>query len=357
MKNLFILLLSFVILLPACAKNQEKLDIDSQSFMELGRYVETLETNDGIDVNNIEESDIEDEFEQELIIDVAKRYEKNAVELKLDDINTDSIKDVNNLAPFKLHVNETQYKIENSIKNENLIWDGSKSFSQAFFSDTRHMAPIPSVINSSKISTKVSPSVVASLGQTNLYSATGADVLFIRANESTYNTGSVLSYKGDSLNMAVGSFSSSFNNAASGGAILSSNSINLPKNSGKFLIGSGFFTKESQDFDKTTGGFFGQYSYKRLKLNAQIGQSKYTNSANFDTSLYLIPEFRISDSIYLKTRFIRNVSQHTNQDELALTFKPKKNKNNLEFEINASTLYSETSVIKQRIKFSTSFKI
>ena len=357
-KILWITLFIFIFSPYSYAKTAEKLDVKSNSFMDLGRYIETLEVND-VPIENInEQNTVDDNFEEEAIQEVARRYEANAVELKLDDNSADEALDiVNSSRIFKLRINETQYNIEQRIKNENMIWDSSKSFSQPFLNDSRHMAPIPAVINSSKISAFVSPSVSASLGQTHLYDANGPSVLFVRANESTYNTGSVISYKGDFLNLSAGSFSSSYNHAASGGAILSSNSIKLPHNAGSFVIGGAYFADESQENDKTTGGGFVEYTFKRLKLNAQVGQSKYSNSNDYDTSLYLIPELRISDSLYLKTRFIRDVSQDTMQDEFVLTYKPVKSKRNLEIELNATNRYTNDSTIKQRLKLSTSFKI
>ncbi len=358
MKKIIIIISFMFLSLPGICKNKEDSESNLQNFSDLGRYVETLEINRNIEENNnnYEEED-ESSFEDEAIIDVAKRYEKNIIELQLDAPDETALNSVNNERIFKLRVNETQFNIEQNIKAENMIWDADKSFSQAFHTSSRHLAPIPSVVNSQNIQAQVSPSLSAVLGQTTLNDAVSTSVLFVRANESTYNTGSVISYKGDSLNLAAGSFTSSYNNASSGGAVLSSNPYKLPFNSGSFLLGSAFFNKEEQDYNKTTGGFFGEYKYKRLKLNAQIGQSKYSNSNNIETSLYFIPEFKISDSLYLKTRFIRNVSQDNMQDELALTYKPKSSKNNFEFEINASRQYTQNDTIKQRIKLSTSFRI
>lgn len=357
MKKVFVFLVLIIISSGSqqgvCA---EKLDVRSNSFIDLGKYVETLEINEK-EPQEIKKEEKDDTFEQEAILDVAKRYEKNAVELKLDEIDADALDIVNSERIFKLRVNETQYRIEQNIKTENMIWDSSKAFSQAFLTNSRQLAPMPSIINTSKISADVSPSLSASLGQTYLYDANGPSVLFVRTNESTYNTGSVISYKGEGLNLSVGSFSSSYNHAASGGAILSSNSINLPKNYGSFVLGGAYFANEEQDDNKTTGGAFAEYTFKRLKLNAQVGQSKFSNSADYDTSLYFIPELQLTNSLSLKTRFIRNVTQDTMQDELVLTYKPIKNSRNFEFEIYASNQYTNTTDIKQRIKFSTSFRI
>ncbi len=357
MKKILFIFILLIFVIPAYAKENEKLDVKSQSFMDLGRYVETLEINENTNDDVSEKILQDDNFEEEAIIDVAKRYEENSVELNLNDVDDTALEEVNSDRVFKLKVNETQYRIEQEIKAENMIWDSSKSFSQAFLNDTRHMAPIPGVVNSSKITANLGSSISAQLGQTFLYDANGPSVLFVRANESTYNTGSIISYKGDSLNLSVGSFSSSYNHEASGGAILSSNSIFLPNNAGSFVIGGAYYSNEAQADNKITGGGFVEYTYKRLKLNAQVGQSKFSNAQNCDTSLYFIPEFKLTDSLYLKTRFIRNVSQDTMQDEVVLTYKPIKSKNNLEIELYATNQYTNNSSIKQRLKLSTSFRI
>lgn len=345
-----IILVMLSIMSPVLAKS----DKSPNDFADLGRYIETFETNEPNE-DNIPEEDAE--FEEDAFNDVSQRYEDNAIELKLDDINEGAIQTLNNERLFKIRINEDKYNIENSIKNENMIWDSSKTFSQAFLNGSRHMAPIPSVINSSKISTTINPALSASLGQTNLYDANGPSALFIRANESTYNTGSVISYKGDGLNLSIGSFTSSYNHASSGGAVISTPALKLPFNSGSIILGGGLFSKEEQEYDTTSGGGFIEYTYKRIKLNAQAGQNRYSNTSAYDTSLYLIPEVKLTDSLYLKTRFIRNVTQETMQDEFALTYRPKNNTNNLEFEINTTNRYNENENLGRRIKFSTSFKI
>ena len=351
------ILIFIFIICPSFAKT-DKLDVKSQSFMDLGRYVETLEINDEtpiIDTNRKQKTVDDSSFEENAIIDVSKRYEEQAVELKLDDINEVALKDINSDRIYKLHVNENQYQIEQKIKAENMIWDGSKVFTQAFVYNSKRRAPIPGM--SSSISANISPDIQATVGQTYLYDAAGPSVLFVRANESRYNVGSVVSYKGDGLNLAVGSFSASYNHTNSGGAILSSDSIYLPKNAGSFVLGGAYFANEELANNRTTGGAFAEYTYKRLKLNAQVGQSKYSDSIDYDTSFYLMPELKVTDSISLKTRIIRNITQNTMQDEFAVSYKPKNNSRNFEFEVNATNKYNETSTINQMIRLSTSFRI
>lgn len=355
-KLLFSILFVFLLSSSVWAKEADKLDVKSQSFLDLGRYIETLEINDEVTLEEPEKK-IEDNFEEESIRDVAKRYEKNAVELNLDEVSDSALDDINSHRVFKLKVNETQYKIEQKIRAENMIWDGSKMFTQAFVSSSKNMAPIPGIINSSNVSSQVTQDLSATVGQTYLYDSLGPSVLFVRANESMYNTGSVVAYKGEGINLSFGSFSSSSDYMSSGGAILATDSINLPKNAGSFVLGGAYFANEAISAYKTTGGAFAEYTYGRLKLNAQVGKSKYSDSVDYDTSLYFVPELKLTDSIYLKTRFIRNVSQHTMQDELALSYKPKNSSRNFEFEVNATNYYNENSNISQKIRLTTSFRI
>ena len=151
-KSLVILIILAVVNCSALAKTGDKLDVDNAGFMELGRYIETFETNDEADDNTQEINNQEEEiFEEEAIEDITQRYEANAIELKLDNNYDETMQSFNNTRIYKLRVNEDQYNIENSIKAENMIWDSSKMFTQAFLSNTRHLAPIPSVVNSSKL--------------------------------------------------------------------------------------------------------------------------------------------------------------------------------------------------------------
>ena len=73
MKKIFLLIILFCfVLYPVSAKEDEKLDVNSQSFLDLGHYVETLEINDQADVNLQEKAVDAENFEDEAIIDVAK---------------------------------------------------------------------------------------------------------------------------------------------------------------------------------------------------------------------------------------------------------------------------------------------
>ena len=58
--------------------------------------------------------------------------------------------------------------------------------------------------------------------------------------------------------------------------ILTSDSLYLPRNAGSFVLGGAYFSNEDLYDNRSTGGAFAEYTYKRVKLNAQVGQGKYT---------------------------------------------------------------------------------
>lgn len=365
-KVFFLLFLIFFLNSLVYAKQDLKLDVNSGSFLELGRYVQTLEINEKTETKiNSEKQTMQENvqqehesFEKETLQDIAKKYEEQAVELTFDDEEEkDVLSEINQDRLFKLKINETQYNIERNIRAENMIWDSSKLFTQAFVYESKKISPIPGYFNSSSIEAQVTPDLSAKVGQTYLYDSLGPSVLFVRANESRYNTGSVVSYKGDGLNISVGSFSASYNHTNSGGVILASDALYLPKNTGSFVLGGAYFSNEDLYDNKSTGGAFAEYTYKRLKLNAQIGQSKYTKALDSDTTLYFQPELRLTDSISVKSRIIRNVTSDILQDEFAISYNPKNNKRDFSFEINASNQYTQNTSIKQILRLSTSFRI
>ena len=81
MKKIVIVLFSvFFVFSPAYSKSEEKLDLKSQSFMDLGRYVETLEINEASEEEMQQEAFEETQenindyiFEEEARLDIAKR--------------------------------------------------------------------------------------------------------------------------------------------------------------------------------------------------------------------------------------------------------------------------------------------
>ncbi len=98
MKKLYVVLLFILLNLSVFAKEK----IDTETFNGFGRYIKTFEINDEAP---IEQYDY-DTFEQEAMEDVAKRYEENAVELKLDDDSYNSLNILNHERLFSLRINE-----------------------------------------------------------------------------------------------------------------------------------------------------------------------------------------------------------------------------------------------------------
>lgn len=282
MKRYFILLtLLFISLTGYCSDNSENNKF-GENFSDFGRYVATLETSEGEYSDLSIPDEPENDFEEISANDVLKRYEDNAVELKVNDSKDAVLNSLNSDRLDKIKINETKYNTEKGIINEKAYSKSSESFSQKF-----------------------------------------------------------------SLSHSKGS----------GQTTLKTKDINLPFNSGSINFGSSAGAKDTPEGNKTNGDIFGEYTYKRLKLNTQLGQTRNFDSHSSETDLSFSPEYRLTESLALKSKIVKNVTENSTQDELGFSYTPKKGGQNLSFELNAANYYNESERVKQRIKFSTSFKI
>ncbi|MDD3237928.1 MAG: hypothetical protein PHV37_07525 [Candidatus Gastranaerophilales bacterium] len=295
--------------------------------------------------------------------DLTKKYasidetdEQNAVTLNLNQQTGEEKFEERSNKIFKLGVEkESPYA---DIEASNMFWDNSKNFTNVFFQDYKNLMFMPSTINSSVLKRDLGAGTSVYVGQEALSSFDGVTVDFIRSNITTYDVGAKIIQQGDKVKFSAGTYTSTLNQLLSGGAVLSSNSINLPKNLGSFLVGGGFYSNEYDAASKNTGGLFAQYKFDRLKLNASVSKSQYSNADNLETGIYLVPELQLTKSVSLKTRVVKNISQNTNQGEIGLTYKPwKNNSRDFELELNAANTHSPSQVDKQRFKFSASFKL
>lgn len=296
----------------------------------------------------INPSDTKQELEQ--------KYEESAVNLKIEDKTAQEKFDERSQKVFKLGAEK--YSDYSVLKTQNMFWDTSENFQKLYYQDYKNRLYLPNMLNSSYITSELNPATSFYVGQRSLSSFDDITVDFVRSNTTTYDVGAKVITRGDSVNFTAGAYNSSLTHLISGGAIIASNPIILPNSMGSFVVGGGYYANEMESDSKNTGGMFAEYRIKRLKLNAEVAKSKYSNTDALETGLYFVPEFQLTDSISVKTRFIKNISQNTNQDEIGLTYKPKKNNpRDLELELNAANTYSDSQVTKQRIRFTATFKL
>ncbi len=300
----------------------------------------------GYDVNPVEQ-----EQEQEIVSD-EQNQEVNFVHLETNDLS--AVPPISDKV-FILGVEKSNEFSQ--LRNENMLWHNSRNFRNVYFQDSKNQAPMPIVMNSSSVSNMIDDNTRVYLGQSLLGSLNDITIGFIRSNETTYNTGAKVENKGRYLNFSAGVYDSTLNHNLSGGIAMVSNPVKIPHVKGSFLFGGGYYANEISADNKKTGGLFGEYQINRLKLNVQAAKSKYTNVDDLETSFYFTPEFQLTESLSIKTRIVKNISQDTNQDEIGLSYKPRRNNpRDFEFEINAANSYAESSLTKQRVRFSAKFK-
>lgn len=303
-------------------------------------------SNEGVPIEQYIETD-----DQE-IENPEEKYKDYAI--KLDSTENNSLN--NSGALFILGAE----KVENinDVKAVNTFWDKSKNFSYTYYQDVKNISPMPSLFNTSYLVSKINSQTKAYVGQSTLSDFNDIPVFFVRANETNFDNGFKLVSNANNFNVSVGAFNSTLNNRLSGGAVISTKSINISNIAGNFVLGGGYYSNELDNDNKNTGGLFAEYRYKRLKLNVQGAKSKYANSPNLETGLYFTPEIKLTDSLSLRTRYIKNIAQNTDQGLIGLSYKPvKNNSRDFEFSINAANNYTLSVPTSQMFTFSTKFKI
>lgn len=288
--------------------------------------------------------------------DIIKKYEEGTVELKLSEKTPEELFAERSQKIFRLEAEK--YTDIDSIYTENMIWDTSKNFRNIYYQDYRNQIPLPSIINSVSLSRKLDDETTAYIGQVPLSSFGNTTIDFIKSTTTTYDYGAKILRKGEKINIGVGTYNSTLQNNISGGAIISSNSLNIPHIKGSFVIGGGLYTNETDSGNRNTGGLFAQYSFHRLKLNTQIAQNQYSTKQGLETGIYFIPELKLTDSLSIKTRIIKNISLDTNQDEIGLSYKPvKNNPRDFQFEVYATNTNTDKDTTQQRIRFNAQFRL
>ncbi len=334
--------------------NNEKEEAINQ-ILKINHSFENAQMEESLDENDIEEMGYginPTEKKNEII----KKYEVGTVELKLSSKTPEEIFTERSQKIFKLEADK--YSDLSNIYTENMIWDTSKNFQNIYYQDYKNQVPMPSIINSSSLKRNLDDETTVYVGQVPLSSFGDSTVDFIRSVTTTYDYGARLFRKGEKINIGVGAYNSTLQNNISGGAILSSNPINIPYIKGDFVFGGGVYTNETNKGNRNTGGVFAQYRLDRLKLSAQLSENQYSTKEGLETGIYIVPEFKLTDSLSIKTRFVKNVSLNTNQDEIGLAYSPQKNNpRDFKFEIYAVNTYDDKDSSQQRIRFNAQFKL
>lgn len=278
-------------------------------------------------------------------------------EINLDTSDKNSSNNINTSGALFILGAEKVQNI-NELRAINTFWDQSKNFSNIYYQDMKNISPMPSLVNSSYLTTNINSQTRAYIGQSALSDFNGTPVYFVSANETTFDNGFKLVSKANNLNISVGAFNSTLFNRLSGGAIVSTNPFTVPKVAGNFVVGGGYYSNELNNDNKKTGGLFAEYRYKRFKLNLQGAESKYASSPGLEPGVYFTPELKLTDSISLRTRYTKNIAQYTDQGVIGLAYKPvKNNPRDFELSINAANIYTLNTPVSQMFTFSTKFKI
>lgn len=129
---------------------------------------------------------------------------------------------------------------------------------------------------------------------------------------------------------------------------------------GDMSFGTNF--NESVDYAELehTATFFTRYQKDRFALTSAYERTIGSTANNYIDSVYIAPEFQINKILSVKEILSDNRTYNRKKAELVLLIRPLANTKDdrLNLEIGASrTYYMETNFIRDRIRFSTKFKL
>ncbi len=246
-----------------------------------------------------------------------------------------------------------------SVEAFNTIWDNSANFRTTFRTTPSLMQTAPSVIHAANYRLRPDENTAVYWGHASLSSQDDVSVGFIGRLESSYDSGMKIDTKLGNLNVSTGIYESLETHNPAGGVVFSTDYKNLKKGAVKF--GGGFYSNECFDNSsaRNSGGLFAQYKQGNFSIGAQIGQTESSSKdGRYNTSLYITPQYKLSKSISITSKIASHVDENYTQEDIGITYKPfKNNPNEVSFSVNASIYNGEGTTNKQRLKFSTEFKL
>lgn len=316
----------------------------------------------------IQDSENEDSIDSELFDNT--EYEEYDIYTIEDDDNEDTSEMII-LAPenntndkkSKTTLNATIEKSYSfrSIQAFNTIWDNSDNFRTTFRTTPSLMQTAPSVIHAANYKFRPDNQTSIYWGHASLSSQDDVSVGFVGKLESDYDSGMKINTKIGKLNVSTGIYESLETNNASGGIVISSDELKLAGLKGTLKLGGGFYANEYGDntSSKNSTGIFARYKQGNFSIAAQIGETQYSdNNSKFGTSIYINPQYQLTKTVSLTSKIASHLDQNYTQEEVGITYKPiKNNPNEVSFSVNATMYNGEGTTNKQRLKFSTEFKL
>lgn len=258
----------------------------------------------------------------------------------------------------KLFLRVEKNEKPNDIKATNQIWDTSKLYRYQYFSDTRNLNPISATgVLGSKLQTALDDNTTVTIGQDGLDSYNGYTLNFIYNNGSVYNTGAKISGNEDKFDYSLGVYNQTATQERSYGGIISSKPSHILNSKGTFALGGSVYTNMLNNDTRNTTGLFSQYQLGNFSLGSQISQSSYANGANMTNSVHLLPSLKVNDHLSLTGKLVKNLTTQETQQEIGIRYKPFKSDDSVVFDITGTTYKDASTLVRQRLKFSTSFKL
>lgn len=247
-----------------------------------------------------------------------------------------------------------------SVEAFHAIWDNSENFRTLYRTVPSMMETAPSIIHAANYKFSSDEQTSVYWGHSSLSSSSGESLGFISKLESSYDSGMKIATKAGRLNISAGIYNSLETNNPSGGIVISSDDLKIKHLKGTFNIGGGFYANEYENnASANSGGIFARYTQGRFSLGVQAGSTQYSDSSSkYGTSFYIMPSYKLTDTISLKSKIAGHLEESSMQEEFGITYKPfKYNSNDFSVSLNTTFKNGRNSENKQTFEVKTEFKL
>lgn len=258
---------------------------------------------------------------------------------------------------FKLLAEKTSRP--DTVQSSGDVWSEDKLFLYNYYADEANLRALPCYGSLGSYVTKnLDENTSIMIGQDGITSINGDTVNFAYANSSYYSSGARLDTQGKNVNYSVGAFTETDTLNQEIAGIVTTKPKSIMKSKGKFYVGAGTFTNLMSQVDKTTTGMFAQYKNDKLSFAAQIARSQYSKDGYENlNSAHFITLYRINDRVLLKNKFVNTFDTEEIQGEVGIVITPLKETDRLKLKFTAANYQSQNTITRQRVRFTTSFKI
>ncbi len=136
-------------------------------------------------------------------------------------------------------------------------------------------------------------------------------------------------------------------------------STSIATKSGKFSVGTSYYSGLDSASLSSTTGIFTRYDGKHFAISTSFSKSSQYNDSSCSDSFAIAPEIKITKRLSFVDSIQTNVNQVDRKNKMVLRYNPKlkNHEDDVQLEFGVGQSFYENQYVKSSITFSTQFKL